>query len=436
MEKAGYHVDPSVVRIDSTANFRAYGRRSILGNDFGSYVPFSNRYCTPESIIESAGNALVQGMLFLVATYQFNQAQKYGLAMDIISAIGMSMRQSLPLPMALTTAAYGQKKKEARIFNNIAHWLTQGHPLSEALRRGYPRCPSNILGAITTAEKIDQLPKAIESLMADLSEKISDYKTAKPVHPWYPFVVATVTLTLMMGLSIFIVPTFSEVLSDMSEGQAYLPAATQSLLNFSNWITGRKGLNATMILLLILCAALFAMYTKSRRRNPEKPRFLSRIGDRIKWHLPVLHWFEKTFGNLYLVQSLRTGLAAGYPVNTILRNALGLDVNRCYQKRLEKWLHKIEAGDNIAQSAKACGLDKTLAWAMDEKVNKGNAPQILEGLEEVYRNKYNYRKNVLSAATWPLVVLCMGLAVGWVVYAMFIAIISITTVTLQYSMPQ
>jgi type II secretory pathway component PulF len=127
---------------------------------------------------------------------------------------------------------------------------------------------------------------------------------------------------------------------------------------------------------------------------------------------------------------------AGYPVNTILRNALGLDVNRCYQKRLGKWLERIEAGDNIAQSAKDCGLDKTLAWAMDEKVNKGNAPQILEGLEEVYRNKYNYRRNVLSAASWPLVVLCLGLCVGYVVYAMFMGVFSTITVTLQYTIPQ
>lgn len=374
-------------------------------------------------------------MLFLVATYQFTRAQKFGLAMDVISTIGTSMRQSLPLPMALTTAAYGQKKKEARIFNNIAHWLTQGCPLSEAMRRGYPRCPSHIIGAIATAEKMDQLPRAIESLQADLSEKVNDYKTAKPVHPWYPFVVLTVVFTIMMGLSIFIVPTFSEVLLDMSDGQAHLPAATQSLLNFSSWLIGRKGLNAIMILLVALCVTLFIFYIRFRRRTPEKPRFLSRLGDRIKWHTPVLHWFEKTFGNLYLVQTLRTGLTAGYPVNTILRNALGLDVNRCYQKRIERWLKKIESGDNIAQSARDCRLDETLAWAMDDTVNRGNVPQILEGLEEVYRNQYNYRKNVLSAASWPLVVLGLGLTVGYVVYAMFIGVFSTITVSLQYTIP-
>ncbi|MEN8128237.1 MAG: type II secretion system F family protein, partial [Planctomycetota bacterium] len=292
-------------------------------------------------------------IIFLAGVYQYYQARKYGLMMDIISTIGTSMRQSLPLPMALTTAAYGQKRKEARIFNNIAHWLAQGWPLSEALRRGYWRCPSHILGAIATAEQMDQLPKAIESLQVDLSEKLNNYKTAKPVHPWYPVIVLIVISSIMTGLSIYIIPTFSEVLYDMSEGQASLPAATQSLLDFSSWMIGRKGLNALLVLTLFFWVIAFLIYSRFRRRTPCSPHFLSLIGDRIKWYTPVLHWFEKTFGNLYLVQSLRVGLLAGYPVNIILRNASGLDVNRCYQERLQKWLKKIEAGDNIAQSAKA-----------------------------------------------------------------------------------
>ena len=375
-------------------------------------------------------------MIFLVGVYQFSQAQKYGLAMDIISTIGMSMRQSLPLPMALTTAAHGQKKKEARIFNNIAHWLTQGWPLSEALRRGYPRCPSNILASITAAEKMDQLPRAIESLQADLSEKVNDCKIVKPVHPWYPLVVFTWAFMVTMGLMIFIVPTFAEVLSDMSDGQAYLPQATQMLLNISSWMLGRKGANALIILVSLLTVAYMTLYIRFRKRNPESPRFLSRLGDRIKWYIPVWHWFEKTFANLQMAQSLRIGLIAGYPVNIVLRNTLELDVNRCYQKRLQKWLTKIEAGDNIAQSARACGLDKTLSWAFDEKVNKSNTPLILESMEEVYRHQYNYRKNVLNAASWPLVVLCLGLLVGYVVYAMFMGAFSILFVTLQYTIPQ
>jgi type II secretory pathway component PulF len=373
--------------------------------------------------------------IFLMGSYQWAQARKYGLAVDIISTIAMCIRQSLPLPMALATAAHGKKKKEAAVFNNIAHWLTQGCPLSESLRRGYPKCPSEILASITTAEKMEQLPRAIESLQKQAAEKMGSENIEKSDALIYPTTVLTIAFFIMTGLSIFIVPTFSEVLSDMSNGEARLPAVTQSLLNFANWMLGRKGLNTLLFMSPVLVFIVFKAYLLSRKRTPEKPRLLSRLGDRIKWNIPLVHWFEKTFGNIHLAQTLCAGISAGYPVNTIVRNAIGLDVNRCYQKRLEKWLNKIETGDNIAQSAKICGLDKKLCWAMDEKINKNNAPQILESLETLYRCQYNCRKNVLTAAIEPLMILCLGLCVGYVVFAMFMGIFSTITVTLQYTIP-
>ncbi|MHC4906682.1 MAG: type II secretion system F family protein [Planctomycetota bacterium] len=374
--------------------------------------------------------------IFLMGSYQWAQARKYGLAVDIISTIAMCIRQSLPLPMALTTAAHGKKKKEAAVFNNIAHWLTQGWPLSEALRRGYPKCPSEILASISTAEKMDQLPRAIESLQKEAAEKIGSKNIEKSDALIYPTTVLTVAFFIMMGLMIFIVPTFSEVLSDISDGRAGLPFATQSLLNFSSWMLGRNGLNALLFMMPVFILLVSKAYLLSCKRNPESPRLLSRLGDRIKWNIPLLHWFEKTFANIYLAQTLRAGITAGYPVNIIVRHALGLDVNRCYQKRLEKWLNKIEAGDNIAQSAKICGLDKALCWAMDEKINKGNTPQILESLETLYHYQYNYRKNVFTAAAEPVIILCLGLCVGYVVFAMFMGVFSIIHVALQYTIPQ
>ncbi len=380
--------------------------------------------------------SIILFIVFLAAVYQFTQAKKFGLAMDIIATIGASIRQSLPLPTALTAAAHGQKKKAARVFNNIAHWLIQGRPLSEALRLGYPKCPSDILASITAGEKMDQLPKAIESLQADLSEKVNGCSIVRPVNPLYPCVVLVIAFTVVMGLTIFIVPTFADVLGDMSDGQASLPAITQTLLDFSNWMTARNGVNALLVFSLFLLVIVFVMHIRFRRRTPEEPRFLSRLGDRIKWFTPVLGWFEKTSGNHNLVRALRIGLIAGYPVNTILRNVLGLDVNACYLGCIKNWLNKIESGDNIAQSARSCGLDKTLAWAFDDTINKGNTPQILEGLEDVYRSKYNYRKNVLASASWPLIILGMGLIVGYVVCAMFMGTFSILTVTMQHVIPQ
>ncbi len=375
-------------------------------------------------------------LIFLVGVFQYARAKKIGLTLDVISTIGAAIRQSLPLPTALTSAAYGQHRRQARVYIRVAHWLSQGWPLSEALRRGYWRCPAEVLAAIETGEKINQLPKAIDALQADLTEKFNDYKTSKPVHPWYPVIVLTVGFTVTLALMYFIVPTFAEVISDVSDGTAGLHPATQNLLNIAHWFKGNNGANILFVVLPMLYITCVVIYVRFRRRNPNCPRFLSRLGDRIKWCLPVYRWFEKTFCNMHLARTLRIGLSTGYPINTILHNSLGLDVNFCYRKRIEKWLKKIEAGGDIAQTARQCGFEKTIAWAFDETVNKGNAPQVLEHLETVYRHQYNYRRNMLSAAGGPFVILGIGLCVGYIVYAMFMGAFGILITMLQNTIPQ
>lgn len=370
-------------------------------------------------------------ILYVVGIVRYKQTRKYSLAMDILSAIGMSMRQSLPLPMALINAAYGQKQKEAKIFNDIAHWLTQGYCLSEALRRGYPKCPSELLASITAAEKMNQLPRAIGTLQADIEEKVNDYKRFRPVHPWYPLIVSIIAFTMIMALAIFIVPTFAEVLDDMTEGQAGLPFVTQILLNFSNWIIHGSG---TQYLLLFAIIFLIFLVLWERLafhgRRTEHSFFLSRAVDWFKWHLPVVHSLESLNSQQQLVETLKIGLRSGYPVNTTIRNALNLDVNLCYRQRLKRWLETIEAGNDIGRSASEAQIGRMIAWALDDTVNKGNAPMLLESIEEVYRSRYNYRLNLLNAIACPLMVVGLGVAVGFVVFAMFLPMVKIIQVML------
>ncbi len=369
-------------------------------------------------------------LLFIIGIITYTKTRKYALSLDILSAIGMSMRQSLPLPMALISAAHGQKPKEAKVFNDIAAWLTQGYPLSEAIRCGFSKCPPDILASITAAEKINQLPQAIETLQADLSEKISDLKQVKPIQPVYPLVVIFFAFNVLLGLLLFIVPVYAEVLYDMSDGQAGLPATTQLLLNMSMWLRGRHGLNIFLVLFSFMCLASLLIYIRFRRRNPQQPYLLHQIGDFLKWHFPIWHWFEKNRSQLQLTEALKIGLRAGYPVNTVLRNAMSLDMNHCYRSHILKWLSRIEQGENIARSAHQTGIGKMLAWALDEAVNKDSAPVILESLEEVYRSRHNYRLNLVNSILSPLMIIALASCVGFVVTAMFLPMVKMIEVLL------
>ena len=368
--------------------------------------------------------------LSLILAFRYRQTRRYSLALNVLSTLSTVMRQNLPLPMALETAGANRKDPAARIYRRTAALLCEGKSLSDALRRSYRRCPSEILATLQTGEALNQLPEAVAALEQDSIANISGFETVRPVHPSYPLIVGAVMLSVVVGLCVFILPTFVSVLHDMTGGNASLPASTQLLMTLAQ---PSMSLNIVVILFLILLAGQAAgFYASNRSRRPERPRLMSRAGDWLKWHLPVLCHFERLRSQQRAIQGLRTGLRGGYSFDVIVRQMLGLDVNLCYRAQLRRWQEKIEQGYPVAASAVECGLGRTLAWALDETVNKGNTPQLLAMLEEVTRNRYHYRLNIFHSILWPFVVVGMGGCVGFVVYALFAAIVSLITYTMDY----
>lgn len=337
----------------------------------------------------------------------------------VISTIGSSMRQNLPLSMALESAAGGCADNRSRILNGIKKWLVQGYSLSESIKRGYPKCPGYAVAMIAAAERINQLPLAIQAIEADMLAKADERRKIHPVHPLYPVILMFFTFFMLLGVMTFVIPSFRAAMHEMVEGAA-LPAATRFLMGITSFVGYEYAwLSWILFILLIIAIIPISIYIKFRPRRPHEPYLISRIGDFVKWHLPVLHNFEKNYSLVHVVELLRLSLNAGCAVNDAIKNTLGLDVNNRFRKRLQRWLEKVERGDNIAVAIRESKLGSPLAWAFDEKVNQGNTLTILETLESFYRSNYSYSVNLARFIMWPCLILVMGAIVGFVVYAIF-----------------
>jgi len=337
----------------------------------------------------------------------------------IISTIGSIMRQNLPLSMALESAAGGRADKRSRILNQIQKWLVQGYSLSESIKRGYPKCPGFAVAMIAAAERINQLPLAIQAIEKDMVAKADERRKIRPVHPLYPVLLMVFMFFILLGLMTFVIPSFQTALEEIVE-MGTLPAATRFIINTTSFVAKDVAwLTWPLLILLVIAIIPISIYIKFRPRRPHKPYLISRMGDFVKWHLPVLHNFEKNYSLVQIVELLRLSLNAGCTVNDAIKNTLGLDINNRFKSRLQKWLDRVERGDNIATAIRKSRLGSPLAWAFDEKVNQGNTLMILETLESFYRSNYSYAVNLARFIMWPCVILVMGLIVGFVVYAIF-----------------
>ena len=365
-------------------------------------------------------------LIFIGAIISYALTSRHATAAYVISTIGSSMRQNLPLPMALESAAGGRDDSRSKILQRIQKWLVQGCSLSESINRGYPKCPAYAAAMIAAAERIDQLPLAMEAIEADMAAKADERRKIRPVHPLYPVILIVFTFLILWGVMTFVIPPFESALTEMVGGEVDLPAPTRLLIGIANLMENEYGwLIVSAFALIVLVVVRSSTQIGSRPRRPQEQYLLSRIGDFIKWHLPVLHWFEKNYSMVQTVELLRLSLNAGSTVNDAIANTIDLNVNDCFRKRLKRWLQKVECGDNIAAAARKERLGSPLAWAFDGQVNQDNTLAILETLESFYRSNYSYRANIVRFIMWPCITLVLGTAVGFVLYSVLSPMIMI-----------
>ena len=197
---------------------------------------------------------------------------------------------------------------------------------------------------------------------------------------------------------------------------------------------GIQGIFWPLLLISVFIILPYYLYTRFRPRRTGNPYVTSIIGDFLKWHLPILHWFEKNYSLARVIQTLRLAINAGQPINTAIAHTLNADINHCFRKRLQIWLQAVESGQNVSSSAQQAGLGSALAWAFDSQINQANTPQILEMLDDFYRTNYSYAVNLARYIIWPCVIVGIGVMVGLVVYGMFKPLVTLTESMMQLSL--
>jgi type II secretory pathway component PulF len=380
------------------------------------------------------GFGLIFVQLFIGAVIGAFAASELARSSYVITTIGSSMRQNLPLPMALEMAAVGQDERRADILRNIKKWLVEGYSLSESLRRGYPKCPGYITAMVAAGERIGQVPQTIGALEQDLVAKANTSKKVRHVPLLYPPIVLLVMFVIVLMLITFIIPKYKSVLSEMAGSK--LPASTNALIAIAGFFT--KGHGTLIILLsglLFLVCGIIYIRVKSRPRRVEKPYLISRVGDFIKWHTPFIRWYEWCCAMQRIAGILRLSLNAGCTVNEAIANALRLDINECFRREVKNWLAMVERGDDIGLSARQCGMGSAMAWAFADVHNHRNTLDILDTLETSYRWGYSRAATLARFIIGPCETICLGLMVGFIAYAMFSPIVTIIHATANSMMP-
>lgn len=238
----------------------------------------------------------------------------------------------------------------------------------------------------------------------------------------YPVVVMSVALLIVLGLMIFIIPTFAQVLNDMTDGEEGLPWLTQQLLNLSGWLTGRKGLNA---LILVVTPFVIISFFKLVRQFRAGRYAL----DWTKLHLPVVRQLVYKTSVARWTRTLATLIHAGVPILEALNITRDTSGNEIYATMLGKVHNAIRQGDTFANPLRQ---SKTVDAIVVNMVDVGEETGDMDKMLEKIANNYDEEADVLVSSMMsllePIMILFLGLMVGTIVIAMFLPMIKMITV--------
>jgi general secretion pathway protein F len=322
-------------------------------------------------------------------------------------------------PLDRSLAVLGQlaeSKVLAEIVQDVLNEIKGGKSLSEGMGKYpevFPRVYVNMVRAGEVGGVLEDILGRLVMFL-ETSENLRSYMIGALIYPVLLGVVGLVSVTI---LTLFVVPRFAGVFTDMG---LPLPLPMAILNGLSEF------LSRYWWLVLGVVGAL-GFYLRHYR---------STVEGRVRWDrwllkLPLLGKVLQKVEVSRFSRTLGTLLHSGVPLlqaMTIVREIVG---NQGIATMIEPIRNGIKKGEGISQPMKQSGVFPPLAMHLVEVGEEsGKLDSMLIQVADVYDNEVRNGVKNLIAFFEPALILLMGIIIGTIVVSMLLAIFSVNDVPL------
>jgi len=332
----------------------------------------------------------------------------------------LSTLQDAGLPILRSLRILEEQQKSGtfkRVVGYVADDIEGGSTLSEAMSR-FPRSFSRLFVNMVAAGETGGVLDLILSRVADFMEKAQKLKSRVKSAMVYPVVVLTAAFCILLGLMTFVVPKFTEVLSEMLEG-AQMNVITRTVLGISAWIAYRFG---WAVLIGVPIGLLFLVRVIRQFRLG---RF---VLDTINLRIPVVGQLCSKVAVTRWTRTLGTLISAGVPILDAINVTSETAGNEVYSKMLSNVHNSIRQGDTFAGPLRQ---SKTVDLIVSSMVSVGEETGDLDKMLMKIADNYDEQVDVLVASLMsllePIMILVLGAIVMTIVLAIFLPMIQIIT---------
>jgi len=331
----------------------------------------------------------------------------------------------------------GVKRGDVAAFTRqLATLLSSGIPLAEALGALFEQIENerlkSIVGEVRTAvnegsslaDSLGKHPRVFDELYVSMVRagetagnldsvlvRLADFLEAsqrlrgKIVGAMiYPVVMVIVSSAIMAILMIAVVPKVTSLLERRNQE---LPLSTEMLMGFTHFVGRWWWL---LLIMLVTGIILFVNWWRSE-------------AGRFKWHGMVLRmWLigplARRIAIARFARTLGTMLAAGVPMLRALETARATMGNRVLEKAVDASRTAVTEGESLALTLRKTGhFPPTMTHMIGVGEKAGELEQMLVRVADAYDTEVDAKVTRLTSLLEPLMIVGMGLGVGFIVYA-------------------
>jgi general secretion pathway protein F len=307
-----------------------------------------------------------------------------------------------------------ENEKLREVTKDVLNKVEGGSSFAEALS-GHPRIFSRLYVNMVKAGELGGFLEVIVSRLARYLQSVKEIREYLVSVMIYPLILTIVSGISVVILVTFVIPRFARIFSDT--GQA-IPLPTQLMLGISQGGRGYWWLGAGVIVVGYLGLRVYLRQEEQRVRWDRFKLRWAMVGGIIK-KVEVAR-FSRTLGTL---------LQSGVSILPALNLTKEICQNRVISESIGYVHDRLREGKAISRSLEESGVFPVLAVHMiGVGEETGKLDEMLIKVAESYEE--NVQRTIRRAVSLlePLIILIMGLVVGFIVISMLLGIFSINEI--------
>jgi type IV pilus assembly protein PilC len=299
------------------------------------------------------------------------------------------------------------------IVGGVADDVEGGSSLSESMAH-YPKAFDKLFVNMIHAGELGGVLDIILNRLADFMEKAAKLKKKVIGAMIYPAVVILIAVAIVSMIMVFVIPKFAKIFEDF---HLKLPAITQVLVDFSHWMAAEYGWAY-----ILFSPIAFIILWRLIRMNTHGKYYT----DVLLVNIPIMGQIVSKSSIGRFTRTLGTLIAAGVPILDAINITRETSGNEVYARALQKVHDAIREGESMADPLRATKVcDALVVNMVDVGEETGDLDKMLMKIADNYDNDVDVLVGSLISILEPVMVVVLGVIVGFIVVALFMPMIAL-----------